>query len=179
MSWLKRFLVGNGATARMLAHWRRYQRPQRGPGRRYLLWQAQAPKGAHAGDAQEPREVWHLASAGQYFVVKLGDQRIGGAPFCLRDFGQDVPDHVLQPDAGERPVQAHAACPLLILDRIGLDKESTHVPSFLKYPARARPALASDIGLRSRGCPFAARCNRPVEWPVSRWSGSDSPRRRW
>src|SRR6218665_3185894 len=112
MSWLKRFLVGNGATARMLAHWRRYQRHQRGPGRRYLLWQAQAPKVAHAGDAQERCEVWHLASA-----------------------GQDVPDHVLQPDAGQHPVQAHAACPLLILDRIGLDKESTHVPSFLKYPA--------------------------------------------
>src|SRR6218665_2121693 len=141
MSWLKRFLVGNGATARMLAHWRRYQRHQRGPGRRYLLWQAQAPKVAHAGDAQERCEVWHLASAGHDFVVKLGDQRIGGAAFCLCDFGQD--------------------------------KESTLVPSFLKYPARARPALASDIGLRSRGCPFATRCNPPVESPVSRWSGSD------
>lgn len=54
------------------------------------------------------------------------DQCVGRTAPFLGHFGEDVPHHVLQANAGEDAVDAHGPRTLLVLDRVGLDKELTH-----------------------------------------------------
>lgn len=61
---------------------------------------------AQAADAQERREVSHLAAPLEQLVVELADELIDRQAVALADFFKHFPEQALQPHAGRYAVQA-------------------------------------------------------------------------
>ena len=60
------------------------------------------------------------------FIVELADEGLVGATLMVGHFGQHIPHHIFQPDAGEHAANAHRAGRLSVLNRVSFHEILTH-----------------------------------------------------